>query len=94
MPIPHSYPRCHFGGVVLESLQRSDLAFEDHHIVAQQPDFGVARDLAVGDVATGDDTDLRKTEGVSNFGGTQIRFLDRSGSSTPSMAPLISSTTL
>ena len=41
MPIPHSYPRVDFRGVILEAFQRSDLAFEDHDVVAQQAEFGV-----------------------------------------------------
>src|ERR1700692_1297184 len=41
-------------GIVLETAERADLSGEDHHVVAQQADFGVALDKAVGDLAAGD----------------------------------------
>src|ERR1035438_165644 len=41
-----------FFGVVLEASQRSNLALEHDHIVAQQADFGFALDLPIGHAAT------------------------------------------
>src|SRR4029078_4782858 len=64
----------HFRGIVFKSLQRSNLAFEDHYIVPQQPDFRAARDLSFGDIATGNDANLWQPERVSNFCATQMGF--------------------
>ena len=47
-----------FFGIVFEAAQRADLAFEYHHVVAQQADIGVALDKAVGDPAAGDRSQL------------------------------------
>ena len=56
-----------FLNVVLEASQRRDLAFVDHHIVAQQANASAARDRSVGDVAAGDDPDLGDLEGLANL---------------------------
>src|SRR4029453_12201254 len=57
---------CDFGSILLESLQRSDLAFEDDHVVAQETNFSVACEFAIGDVAARNHTDFRNTECISN----------------------------
>src|SRR5690606_16970439 len=51
--------------VVLEAAQRSDAALPDLHRIAHQADLRVADDLALGDVAAGDDADLRDAEGLA-----------------------------
>lgn len=45
--------------VVLEPLQRRDLAFVDHDAVANQSDLGVSYDLALLDIRAADDAYAR-----------------------------------
>src|SRR5438270_7541472 len=48
-----------FAHVVLQALERFDLARVDHHVVAQQPEMRAAGDQAGRDHAAGDRADLR-----------------------------------
>src|SRR5690606_36029361 len=61
----------HFGDVVLEATQRFQLAFEDHHVLAQYADRTVAVDGALDDHAASDSAELRRTEHVTHFRGAQ-----------------------
>src|SRR5688500_20041351 len=54
--------------VVLEAPEARDLTGVDDLAVTQQPRLGVADDLAVGDVASGDNR-LRGAERVPDLGG-------------------------
>src|SRR5690242_1479890 len=63
-----------FAGVVFKAAQRTDLAFKDHNIIAQQSHFRIALDGAVKHSATGNGPNLRDTEGLANFGTPLIRF--------------------
>src|SRR5512142_1528719 len=47
-----------FADILLETPQRGDLAFEDHHVVPQQPDFGIALERTVLHVAAGNSADF------------------------------------
>src|SRR5262249_15192510 len=67
---------CDFRSIFLEALQGCDLTFEYHDIVSQQPDLRVAGDLAIRDIAAGNNTDLRNPEGIADFRRPQVRLLD------------------
>src|SRR5208283_563611 len=70
----HSIP--HFADIFLEPPHRANFALEHDHIVAQQANFGVTLDYAIGDQTAGDGTHLGNTESVAHFGAAEIRFLD------------------
>src|SRR3954463_7495381 len=70
------HPVRDFLGIILESPQRSDFAFEDHNVVAQEPNFGIALDVAIRYAASGNRSDLRDAEGFENLGASLIGFLD------------------
>src|SRR5437879_7327551 len=53
-------------GIVLEAPQRSHLALEHLHVVAQQTDFGVALDQAIIDAAAGHGPNFRDAENVEH----------------------------
>src|SRR5580704_16624602 len=55
----------HFTRVVLEALERIDLAGMNQNVVAQQTNFVVAADYAIVDIAAGDAADLRNPEHVA-----------------------------
>src|ERR1700730_13411282 len=61
-------PGAHLGDVVLEAPQRSDLAFVDDAVVAQQAHRGAARDHPFDHVAAGDGAHLRHLEGIADLG--------------------------
>src|SRR4051812_31681423 len=65
----------HFAHVVLESLERVDLASVDDHVVAQHPHLGVSLDHAFLNVAPGDGADLRDAEYLAHLDHTEHRFL-------------------
>src|SRR5271170_8007432 len=46
-------------GIILEAPQRSHLALEHLHVVAQQSHFGIALDQAIAHPATGDSPNFR-----------------------------------
>ena len=54
--------------LVLEALQRLELAFVDDDVVAEQADIGAALDDAFGDPAAGDLADLRDLEDLQDLG--------------------------
>src|SRR5207247_647021 len=58
--------------IVLDVLERVDLAGEDHFAGAADADVLVADDFAFGDVAAGDDDALRGAEGSSDFGFAEL----------------------
>ena len=95
-PMPHSKPGLHLGHVVLEAAQRSDLAFVDHDVVAQQPRLRVAgaRDAPFGDHAAGDRAELRHLERSRALRRRRCRTSLSVGSSRPVIAFFISSVTL
>src|ERR1035438_10106321 len=59
--------RLHFTGVVLEALERLDLARVDQHVVAQQPHLVIAPDDAVVHVTARDAADLGYPEYVAHL---------------------------
>src|SRR3954467_14648443 len=61
--------------VVLESLERVDLAGVDDHVVAQHPHLGASLDHAFLNVAAGDRADLRDAEYLAHLDHTEHRFL-------------------
>ena len=63
-------PGLHLARVVLESPQRSDLAFVDDDVVSEEACLGVAgaRDAPLGDHAAGDGAELRDLEDVPDLG--------------------------
>src|SRR5271166_3429712 len=62
----HAVP--HFADVFLETPHRTDLALEHDHVVAQQANFGIALNDAVGNVTACHSTHFRNTESVAHFG--------------------------
>src|SRR5258707_13363393 len=56
--------RLHFAGVILEALERIDLAGVDQHVVAQQTYVVVAADDAVIHITPSHAADLRNPEHV------------------------------
>src|SRR4051794_17189448 len=60
-----------FGSVILEATQRFQLAFEDNDVFAQYTDRTVTVNNTFDHHATGDGTELRRTEHVANFGHAQ-----------------------
>jgi len=66
--MPHSMPFANLAGIVLEAAQRTDLALENHNVVAQQPHFGIALDKA--SVTCSRD---RPTFGMRNVSRTSAR---------------------
>src|SRR5579862_7953969 len=71
--------RFHFADVVLEPAQRSDLAFVNDDVVAQQARLGVARsgDPSLGDMAARDRSELRDLERIAHFRDADPDFLER-----------------
>src|ERR1700741_1710864 len=69
----------HLGRVVLEALQRFELALEDHDVVAQHPDRVVAAHAAVHDQAPGDGAELARAEHVAPLGESDDLLLDLRG---------------
>src|SRR5690606_21500676 len=74
----------HFLDLVLEALERRELALVDHHVVADQANAGTALDQALGDPAAGDLADLGDVEDLEDLGvaaleaiatGTVLRLL-------------------
>ena len=65
-----------FGGIVFEAAERGDFAFEDDDIVAEEADFGVALDVAVGDAAAGDGADLGDAESFEYVGAALVNLFD------------------
>src|SRR3989475_368516 len=65
-----------FLDVFLEAAQRFQLAFEDHHAVAQYADRLVALDHALDDHRTGDGAQLGTAEDVADLGDTDDLFTD------------------
>src|SRR5438105_6689214 len=65
-----------FAGIIFEAAQRAHFAGEDHDIVTQQADFGVALDDAVCDLASGDRADFRNAEGLAHLRLALVSFLD------------------
>src|SRR3954452_13171495 len=57
--------------VLVEASQRCDLAVVDDRAVAHEPGPRAARDLAVGDVGAGDDTDPRRAEELTDLDVTK-----------------------
>src|SRR6266850_7908218 len=57
----------HLADVFFEAAQRSNLAFEDHHVVAQQAYLAVTLDGAILHVATGNSAHLGHAEGVAHL---------------------------
>src|SRR6185437_16969210 len=55
--------------VFLEVAQRLQLAFEDHHVVAQHADRLVPLDRTFDDHAAGDGAELGRTEYIADLGG-------------------------
>ena len=66
-----------FLGVVFEAAQRSDFAFEHDDVVAQQANFGVVLDHAIGHAATGNRSHLRDAESFEHLGAALVSFFDR-----------------
>src|SRR6185503_18264042 len=60
--------------LVLEPLQRRQLAVMDDDVVADQADIGAALDDAVGDPAAGDLADLRYVEDLEDLGIAEHRL--------------------
>src|SRR5262249_8704611 len=58
-------PTRDFGSVFFEPLKRRYLPFENHNVVAEKPNFGIACNLAVGDIAACDHAHFRNSEGIS-----------------------------
>src|SRR5205085_6069334 len=52
----------HFADVILETLQRRDVAGPDNNSVPDKPGFCLTLDQSIRDAATGDRTDLRDLE--------------------------------
>src|SRR5665213_3617851 len=67
--------RTDFGDVVLDALERGDLALPDFLAVAQHADLCVAADEAVGDLAAGDLADLGDLEDLQDRGASSIVLL-------------------
>ncbi len=66
-----------FARVVLEALERGDLAFVDLLAAAHHLDFRVAADDAVLYTAAGDGADLGNPEDGEDFGAAEVAFLER-----------------
>src|SRR5271157_3321752 len=66
----------HFADVFLEAPYRADLPLEDDYIVAQQSDFGIALDHAVGDVTAGHGTHFRNAEGIAHLSASKVGLFD------------------
>src|SRR5215471_18662248 len=66
----------HFAHVILEALERTNLAFVYLDAIANQSHIGIALDCAVLHVASRHSADLRYPEGLAYLGPAQISFLD------------------
>ena len=66
---------CHFLHVVLETLQRGDLVFEDHHAVADDADLGLTGYLTVGDIGAGDHAHIGNADRLTHLGAAENDFL-------------------
>src|SRR5690348_15059898 len=66
----------HLADVIFEAPERADLAFEYHHVVAQQAHFGIALDVAVLHVAAGHRAHLRNAERFAHFRAPLVGLLD------------------
>ena len=91
--MPHSWPAATSRDVVLEALERRQLAFVDHDVVADQAHARAALDLAVGDAAAGDLADLGDVEDLEDLALPRM-VSRRSGESRPDIAFFTSSTRL
>src|SRR3990172_8594753 len=58
----------HLAHLVLEALQGRQLAFVDHHIIADEPDLSATLHLALRDAAAGDLAHLGDCEHLQNLG--------------------------
>src|SRR5579871_5769635 len=69
----------HLADIVLEMLERLDLAREDNVAATADADVGVAGDLAVGDVTAGDHDAAGRLEPLAHLGLTQRDLLEDRG---------------
>src|SRR4051812_2322354 len=67
--------RLHFAHIVLEALERVDVAGVDDHVVAQHPYLGASLDHAFLNIAARDGADLRDAEYLAHLDHTEHRFL-------------------
>src|SRR5215472_8906501 len=65
-----------FAGIILEPLERADLAFVNLHAVAHQANVGIAFDDAVQDITSGHGSHLGDAESLAYFGAALIGLLD------------------
>src|SRR5436309_1438002 len=65
----------HFAGVVLEALERADLALEDLFATAHDFDFRIATDNSILHAAAGDGAHLGNTEDVDDFRTAHVVLL-------------------
>src|SRR6266581_146779 len=63
-----------FAHLVLEALQRRELAFVDHHVVAHEPHLGAAPHQPLGDAAAGHLADLGDVEHFEDQGIAEEAF--------------------
>ena len=89
---PHSKPRLHLAHVVLEALQRIELAVVDHDVVAQQAHLRAAPHHAVEHVAAGDRADLRDLVDLAHLDQAELCSPSARASSMPDSAAFTSST--
>src|SRR5687767_4029611 len=64
-----------FAHVILEAFQAADFAFKNLDAIPNQPHACLAIDDAFGDLATGDEPDLRHLEGFAHLRRTEHHFL-------------------
>src|ERR1700674_2050237 len=64
-----------FAHVILEALERIELAVEDDDAVTQQPDLRAAADHALEDVATGYRADLGNLVDLAHFDEPKLALL-------------------
>src|ERR1700756_1461954 len=66
-----------FFRVIFKTPQRSDLAFDHNHVVAEQADLRITLDQSIDHAATGHRSHLRDAEGLEHLGAALVGFLDR-----------------
>src|SRR6266852_2815134 len=66
----------HFAGIILEPLERPDLALVNLDTIAHEPDFRITFDGAIQHGTARHGADLRHAEGVTHFGAALVSFLD------------------
>src|SRR6202142_4792828 len=66
----------HFAGIVLEALERRELALEDLLSIPHEANFRIALDGAVDHAATGNRAHLGDPEDVEHLGPADIVLLD------------------